>query len=109
MSDRRQKNVAWYVADATGKTYDGIWGSPAAYPSLAVLMDIRDELQTLNRLLSCPNFIAIPTILRTIRRNTSDLRKQKKPARKKSTNRSCRRPAGWNTTRWRSGNAPPRC
>ena len=27
---------------------------------VAVLMDIRDELKTLNRLLHCQNFIAIP-------------------------------------------------
>lgn len=35
----------------------------------AVLMDIRDELQELNKLLHCPNFLEIPMILRAIRRN----------------------------------------
>ena len=30
---------------------------------IAVLMDIRDELQTLNRLLNCPHFIGIPHLL----------------------------------------------
>ena len=37
---------------------------------LAMLCSIRDELKALNRLLSCPNFIEIPSILREIRRNT---------------------------------------
>lgn len=36
-----------------------------------VLMDIRDELQKLNSLLHCQNFINIPTKLDTIRRHTS--------------------------------------
>ena len=35
---------------------------------IAVLMDIRDELQRLNRLLSCPNFVGIPHTLKTISR-----------------------------------------
>ena len=34
---------------------------------LAVLMDIRDELQKLNALLGCRNFVAVPGILRDIR------------------------------------------
>lgn len=44
---------------------------------LAVLMDIRDELKTvthqlrtLNRVFECPNFIAVPSYLRTIMRQT---------------------------------------
>jgi hypothetical protein len=32
-------------------------------------MDIRAELQTLNRLLHCPNFTGIPQTLRSIRRS----------------------------------------
>lgn len=35
---------------------------------VAVLMDIREELRTLNRLLACPNFIQIPATLRSISR-----------------------------------------
>lgn len=38
---------------------------------VALLMDIRDELQRLNRLLNCPNFLSIPTSLRAIRKNTT--------------------------------------
>lgn len=36
----------------------------------ALLMDIRDELQTLNRLLGCRNFIGIPDTLHRIQDNT---------------------------------------
>lgn len=38
---------------------------------IEVLMDIRSELRALNALLHCPNFVAIPTILRQVRANTS--------------------------------------
>ncbi len=38
---------------------------------LAVLMDIRRETKKLNTLLHCQNFIAIPTILRAIKTNTT--------------------------------------
>ncbi len=38
---------------------------------LAVMMDIRDELKSLNRLLQCPNFLDIPKRLRKIDRNTA--------------------------------------
>lgn len=44
---------------------------------IAVLMDIRDELKTLNQLFHCSNFVAIPTILRAIRRNTTKRRHKK--------------------------------
>lgn len=51
------------------------------YPglTLAVLMDIRDELQQLNAVLNCRNFLAIPHTLKTIARNT-----RKKPKAKKT-------------------------
>lgn len=38
---------------------------------VAVLMDIRDALQTLNRLLGCPNFLRVPHHLATIATNTT--------------------------------------
>ena len=47
---------------------------------IAVLMDIRDELQKLNSLLHCKNFIAIPNILREIQANTKKTRRRRKPA-----------------------------
>lgn len=58
---------------------DGTW--PDQRVQIALLADIRRELRTLNRPLSCPNFVAIPTILRNIRRNTAKpkRRKGKKP------------------------------
>lgn len=45
---------------------------------IAVLMDIRAELQTLNRLLGCSNFVAVPTILRSIQRNTFKKKRTKR-------------------------------
>lgn len=42
---------------------------------VAVLMDIRDELKQLNRLLGCQNFIAVPQILRRISSNTAKPKK----------------------------------
>jgi hypothetical protein len=42
---------------------------------LAVLLAIRDELKSLNALLHCSNFTAIPDILRSVKRNTTKRRK----------------------------------
>lgn len=36
--------------------------------AIEVLMDVRNELQLLNRLLNCPNFTNMPRTLRTIDR-----------------------------------------
>ena len=69
MSDTRRKNVDWIVG--AGKV-------PLEAAQLAVLMDLRDELQTLNNLLGCPNFTQIPAILRDIRRHTAKKKKEKK-------------------------------
>lgn len=65
--DRRQKNAEWRVLDEAGRVYSGRYDASM----LAVLMDIRDELQAMNRILQCPNFVGIPTTLRSIRRNTA--------------------------------------
>lgn len=61
MADRRRKNVEWNIADENGgiPTWDRV--------GIAVLMDIRDELQRLNSLLHCGNFIGIPHELRQLR------------------------------------------
>ncbi len=71
--DRRCRNISWEVADPNGDipTWERI--------SIAVLMDIRDELQRLNRTLDCPNFQQIPHTLDAIRRNTA----KKKPLKRK--------------------------
>lgn len=45
---------------------------------IAVLMDIRRELQTLNRLLHCQNFLNIPSKLDRIRINTTKRRRRRK-------------------------------
>lgn len=43
----------------------------------AILMDIRGELQKLNRLLHCSNFIQMPRNIKAIRANTAKKRKRK--------------------------------
>jgi hypothetical protein len=73
--DRRAPDVEWQVRDQHGSiTWEKV--------SIAVLMDIRRELKTLNRLLACPNFLEIPRTLRTIRTNTANLPKRTYPRRK---------------------------
>ncbi len=60
MSDTRCKNSSWKMnIPSNGK----ILKSDA---QLAVLMDRRDELQTLNRVFTCHYFVAIPQVLRRI-------------------------------------------
>lgn len=71
MSDTRHKNVDWRIPNNS----DGTVAHRDA--ELAVLMDIRDELQTLNGTLRCPNFLAIPAKLDAIRRNTAKPRPRK--------------------------------
>lgn len=70
-TERRQKNQVWLVADERGVT--PTWDAAA----VAVLMDLRDELQQLNRLLGCVNFVNIPTMLMAIRKNTTRPRKRR--------------------------------
>lgn len=63
MSDTRRKNADWKLP--MGGTDPFTWDHAA----IAVLMDIRDELQQANRYLStlhCSNFQRIPGYLRTI-------------------------------------------
>lgn len=45
---------------------------------VALLMDLRDELQRLNRILYCQNFLAMPHDLKKIVRNTSKKKRKKK-------------------------------
>lgn len=75
MSDTRHKNTNWQIfPNFTGKfSHEGAM--------LVVLMDLRDELQSLVRIFSCPNFIEIPTILQKIEKNT--MKKMDKKKRKK--------------------------
>lgn len=69
----RHKNSDWCLPENNGTPHRHDWNSIHA----AIVMDIRDELQILNRLLGCANFRQVPAILRGIRVNT-DRRKRKK-------------------------------
>lgn len=73
--DRRHKNVDWRLQPA--RLDNTVDNNTATH---ALLMDVRDELQRLNSLLHCPNFVEIPEILRKISRNTTPKRK---PAKKR--------------------------
>lgn len=64
----RHPNATWDLPD--NMTWDIV--------NIAVLMDIRDEMQKLNRIFHCSNFLEIPHILRTIKRNTNKPRRRKK-------------------------------
>lgn len=70
MTDTRKKDANWslnILPSGNVSTDDA---------QLAVLMDIRDELKILNRLLQCKNFIDIPFKLEAIKRNTTKPRKR---------------------------------
>lgn len=54
----------WNLADKDGNV--GTWEKVG----ISVLMDIRRELRTLNRLLGCVNFVNIPHTLKAIEKNT---------------------------------------
>jgi hypothetical protein len=64
----RHRNAEWCLKEQI-TDYSGA--------SLAVLMDIRDELKSLNSILQCPNFQAIPHKLDVILRNTAKPRRKK--------------------------------
>lgn len=70
--DTRKRNRNWTIyTNRDGST-------PTDDAHLAVLMDIRDELQRLNRLLHCENFTGIPFVLHRIRKNTAPKRAPRK-------------------------------
>jgi hypothetical protein len=72
MADNRMKNQRWNIGSPDSQqrwTWDQI--------KIAMLMDIRDELQSLNRLLHCQNFLAIPRKLDAIHRKLPTRRKRK--------------------------------
>jgi len=62
----RYKNADWNLRGK--ETDDHVENSVV---QIAVLMDLRDELQRLNTLLHCQNFQQIPAKLEAIRRNTT--------------------------------------
>lgn len=72
MADTRKANIDWSLPTNQNGTV------AIEFVQVALLMDLRDELQKLNRLLHCSNFLEIPRILRTIRHNTTKPRRRKK-------------------------------
>lgn len=69
--DKRRKNSSWLLnmsPDNTCSNEDA---------RLAVLMDIRDELQGIRRRLDCGETLQIPSILKSIRANTSKRNRKK--------------------------------
>lgn len=89
----RHKNLNWDIP----ARYDGLSGLDVDHAMLAVLMDIRDELQRANsqrddaknhlsamqRRLDCSDTLAIPRILKRISFNTAKPKNRKKPSGKK--------------------------
>lgn len=65
----RYKDVVWALPEE---------GPSLLYAQLGVLMDIRDELQALNRIFHCHNFLAVPAKLDAIVKNTK--KKKRRPA-----------------------------
>lgn len=66
MVDTRKKDADWKVAvdQFTGQVLTH------ADAQVALLMDLRDELKKLNRIIGCRNFTRIPMILDAINANT---------------------------------------
>ncbi len=71
----RHKDSNWSLPEGTP---NGKGSTEHSWPAIhsAILMDIRDELKSLNAVLHCPNFLEIPRVLREIRRNTTKNRKK---------------------------------
>jgi hypothetical protein len=83
MADIRKKNINWRI----NTNLDGT--TPSVDAKLAVLMDIRDELQSVKSLLQdiaaplrCQNFLRIPKKLDAIRKNTERKKRPTKGATK---------------------------
>jgi len=74
-NDAQWKNQQWTINQA-----DKDPGAVATVDEaiLATLMDIRGELQALNRVFGCSNFLRIPWVLDRIAANTRKPRKRRK-------------------------------
>lgn len=72
VSDKRKKDTNWLLNVLPNGS------CPTGDAQLSVLMDLRDELKSLNGVLHCPNFLDIPRILRQVRRNTAKPKPKKK-------------------------------
>lgn len=72
--DTRLSDREWAAGDSNGK----VQGFPGA--QLAVLMDIRDRLDRICRILECHNFTTLPRAVRKIAVNTTRKPRAKKVA-----------------------------
>ena len=61
----RPRNVDWAVWQSSDGKYD------SDSVQRAILLDIREELRTLTKLLNCKNFVEVPAILRRVVVNTT--------------------------------------
>jgi len=71
----RFKNIVWHCGTENEKF---LQPTSVHHSQLAVLMDIRDELQTLNRIFACPNFTALPRDISKLRSEVSGIRRDLK-------------------------------
>lgn len=67
---RKQNRIGvdWQTFDGNNFTWEQVL--------VEVMMDVRSELERLNKVLQCPNFVAVPAKLDRIEKNT---RKRRKP------------------------------
>lgn len=69
--NHKNANINWPTENPDGNnTYE--------QARLAVLMDIRHELQRLNNVFHCHNFLEVPVMLRKIMANTAKPKRRKK-------------------------------
>lgn len=74
----RHKNVNWSLPAGVQSHTSGMEHQPLSI-QISLLMDIRDELQQLNAVFACPNFIGMPATLRTISRKLTPRKRKAKP------------------------------
>ena len=76
MEDRRHKNAHWKIEAGDPNADGGV--TVHGYTVMeAVLMDIRDELQTLVRIFQCPNFQGMPWDVKKLVANTRKPKKKR--------------------------------
>lgn len=81
--DRRQKNVSWHVAGETAEGEVSVYNAVRGGVILAVLMDLRDELQAIHRLMMCHNVAAGFRAMQSVDRRLARGIVTRRPAAKK--------------------------
>lgn len=71
----RHKDLNWNLPEGVRSAGRNVHSWDSIHSAL--LMDIRDQLQALNALLHCANFVSIPSTLRGIRRDVQRRRQRK--------------------------------